>query len=320
MNGPGSIIARSVSRTVWERMERDPLQGKVLAVFQRACLLLLPRDSVVALVLPEIGNGPLNIVLERLDPLQELMQPGIFSAIESGMVTNLEGERVRVGGLEVALGGAETWEPRPDWARLRQNQEQIKNRLPVLGSIALRQCPADSLLSLLSTKPDLTGLCRTLPHPRPVRSGTVVVQEALQYLLEGWAGDLARLQCGGGRLAGLGGGLTPAGDDFLTGVMLWAWLAHPMPQPFCQLLLQSAAPRTNTLSVAFLRAAAEGECNAAWHDLLAALVGGMEHQFAGAAKKVLSLGHTSGADALAGFVWMGLESVQPEIAQEMGDS
>jgi hypothetical protein len=100
--------------------------------------------------------------------------------------------------------------------------------------------------------------------------------------------------------------------------MLWAWLAHPDPQGLCRRLLEASAARTVMLSAAFLRSAAAGECSAAWHDLLAALDGGSERQLAAAVKGVLSFGHTSGADAMAGFMWMGLASTQAESTQVAG--
>jgi hypothetical protein len=104
------------------------------------------------------------------------------------------------------------------------------------------------------------------------------------------------------------------------GAMLWAWLAHPEYQAFGRRLLGAAASRTTTLSAALLRAAAGGDCGAAWHDLLAALAGGSEQQLAGAVTGVLSFGHSSGADALAGFIWMGLASSQAENPQAAGES
>jgi hypothetical protein len=86
--------------------------------------------------------------------------------------------------------------------------------------------------------------------------------------------------------------------------MIWAWLAHPSPEWFCRLLLKAAAPKTTLLSAAFLRAASRGECSAPWHDLLAAMEDRRERRVAAAIRNVVSRGHTSGADALAGFVWM----------------
>jgi hypothetical protein len=106
------------------------------------------------------------------------------------------------------------------------------------------------------------------------------------------------------QLAGLGSGLTPAGDDFLMGVMLRAWLTHPEPEPFCQQIVEIAVPRTTTLSAALLRAASRGECSAAWHTLLTALESGAQPQLEKAVQAILSHGHTSGADILAGFLWL----------------
>jgi hypothetical protein len=64
------------------------------------------------------------------------------------------------------------------------------------------------------------------------------------------------------------------------------------------------------LSKAFLRSAAAGECSAPWHRLLEALEGGSAEQLYVAMREVLSYGHSSGADALAGFLWMGLRHLE----------
>jgi hypothetical protein len=269
----------------------------------------------------------------------------MFASLEPGMEAALGSRGLRIGEMEVRLGGAEIWEPCPDWDRLRRKRWAIEGRLQRVQAMALDQVSKDSLLGLLLRgdsrrravksrdlaglgKPDglgkpvrsgiaepqdLTG--RTGVRGKPVRSEMVVMREALGYLRVGWGGDGAALVAGGRLLAGLGGGLTPAGDDFLTGVMLWAWLAHPEPQGFCRSLLEASAARTTMLSAAFLRCVAAGECSAAWHALLAALDGGSERQLADAVKSVLSFGHTSGADALAGFVWMGLAPAQAETTR-----
>ena len=128
------------------------------------------------------------------------------------------------------------------------------------------------------------------------------VRRTARELVAGWAGDEDALRRGARRLAGLGGGLTPAGDDFLAGLMLRAWLDHPAPEAFCWPIVDAAAPRTTALSAAFLRAAARGECSAAWHGLLAALAGGGPALLEEAMCRVLAHGHTSGADMLAGFL------------------
>ncbi len=232
---------------------------RVLATFERACDLATSTGDVVALVLPEIGDGPLNVVVDG--------RPGAFAAVEPGAPVQLECGQLHLTNLAVALDDASVWEPRPDWAQLRQRRVRIENRLPLVHDLARRYAPPDSLLGL-------TGF------GKPVRPDLVT------------------------RLAGLGAGLTPAGDDFLMGVMLRAWLAHPEPEAYCQEFADAAAPRTTTLSAALLRSAARGECNAAWHGLLDALDTGNDARLAAAVRRALAYGHTSGADTLAGFLWV----------------
>jgi hypothetical protein len=240
------------------------------------------------LVTPEIGDGPLNIVLDY----------GCwdFRTIEPVTPTRTHGQRLQVGGLEVDLAQAQIWEPRPDWPVLEAHHDAIAARLPTLRGVSLERAPEGSFLGL----PDV-GF-----GENPAREAILAAaRRAVDALKAGWAGDQARLREGAAQLAGLGGGLTPGGDDFLCGAMLWAWLAHPAPRPFCRVIVETAAPRTTTLSAAFLQAAALGECRAAWHTLLEALAQGDDSGVSQAARDVLAHGATSGADALAGFLWAG---------------
>ena len=277
--------ARSISRPVRERLYQGRYCARVLAVFERACDLVTDDGAVVALVTPQIGDGPLNIVVDG--------STGLFADLQSDAPVTLEGERLWVGGLRVDLRGATVWEPRPDWERLRTRRATIAASLPLLRDLCLRRASASVFLGLLGA-----------PSPSGGLDGAILstAKRAIEALREGWAGDLARLQEGAAGLAGLGGGLTPAGDDFLAGAMLWSWLAHPDPGRFCQILVEAAAPRTTTLSAAFLRAAARGECSAAWHRLLLALSKGAEEEIRAAVRGVLAHGASSGADSLTGFL------------------
>jgi len=65
-----------------------------------------------------------------------------------------------------------------------------------------------------------------------------------------------------------------------------------------------AAPRTTTLSAAFLQAAAQGECSQSWHILLTTLSTGTATEIEEAVQQVLTHGATSGADTLAGFLYL----------------
>ena len=285
------LTARSISRSV-----SSDLRGSatVLAVFGRACQLQAAAGNVVALVLPQIGNGPLNVVVEAGE--------GVFGDLCPGLPARLHGSLVRVGGLEVVLDGARIWEPRPDWPAVRARYPHLLPLLVNLRTQAFVSAPADSLLALLSgaRQPSTRRAGASLP----AQTTLVVAQQAAAALKRGWAGEEALLPVAAAHLAGLGPGLTPAGDDFLAGVMLWSWLAHPQPQIFCASLVEAAVSHTTTLSAAFLQAAARGECSQPWHRLLQALAAGDQDPMNAAVTAILAHGHTSGADALAGFLWL----------------
>ncbi len=285
------VMARSISRPLWEQLHEPSTAAAILAVFERACVLVAPAERVLTLVLPELGDGPLNIVLDG--------QCADLSTLKPRMPCALNGQRLQVGPLVVTLEGATVWEPRPDWPALRAHREACLARLPLLQSFALQQGSEGSLLSLLdSAFPATSAVSNSVSN-----SLLTAVWKAMNILRRGWKHGAAWLQEGAAQLAGLGVGLTPAGDDFLSGVMLGAWLTHAHASDVCRVLAETAAPRTTVLSGAFLRAAARGECGAAWHRLLAALSEGREGELSPAVEGVLAYGATSGADALAGFLW-----------------
>lgn len=102
--------------------------------------------------------------------------------------------------------------------------------------------------------------------------------------------------------AGVGIGLTPSGDDFLVGVMLALWLAMKDPEPYIDSLIAGATGRTGQLSMALLKSAARGEAGQAWHHLVEALIRSDSSMLESSVHSLMSAGHTSGTDALFGFV------------------
>ena len=109
-------------------------------------------------------------------------------------------------------------------------------------------------------------------------------------------------------LLGLGGGLTPSGDDFV-GAALFArqWLAaagivdaHGW-RAAAAVVCAAAPSRTHPISAALLGDLARGCGHAPLHDLAAALAAGQTARARHAAGALVRLGHSSGWDMLAGF-------------------
>lgn len=123
------------------------------------------------------------------------------------------------------------------------------------------------------------------------------------------AAGLAQLESGAleaaaACLAGLGPGLTPAGDDALAGAVLgMRAMAGTAAEARLEHLVTTLP--TGAVSLAFLVWAARGQSLAPVHDLLAALVAGVQSGAAAACRELASVGASSGADFALGL-WLTL--------------
>lgn len=283
------LRAHSISKSLRARLPGVPASGSVLAAFRRVCIVQYGQDDLLALVAPNVGNGPLNAVVGHI--------PEAWSVLRPGMPAQVQGSVIQLGGWEVDLDGAETWDPRPNWDRLRLSSGVVLGRLGWLLNWAVEHASRDSLLAL----------CDDWGRPGVLLEGMIQAraQGAAEAMWEGWQGDDSELRAGAACFAGLGSGLTPAGDDFVLGTMLCAWLTHPNPNWYCDTVAEVSSPKTTMLSRVFLQVAAAGEFGAPWHCLLDALQDGSDEQVEAATRQVLAFGHSSGADALAGFLFVG---------------
>jgi hypothetical protein len=280
-----SLSAISVSRSIRQGLGAASLPVRVLGRYENACNLVATDGRVFALVSPNVGDGPLNIVVDAYLPHLPLPPAGATASINSA--------RLCLGEIEVGLACAD-WDPRPDWESLRARYPVLRAHAPTLVRLARQLAPSRGLLALMGPDPPCTpDISRVLG----------AVRQALVDLPPGEIWTPSQVEITAFRLAGLGWGLTPSGDDWLAGLLTWAWLGHPHAQEVGAVVVRAAAPRTTTLSAAFLRSAAQGECDAAWQTFLTAATSRRLSGLDTAMGAVLAHGETSGADRLAGFLY-----------------
>jgi Protein of unknown function (DUF2877) len=236
---------------------------RILHVFDRACNLINERREVLSIVTPQIGNGPFNLVVE-----DEVLFPDHLT-LESPIFVSAN--RIILGNLNLRTADTKLWSPLPDWEVLHTKKVELISQLT---SLAIATCRPSLPISLLSTFSTSIANADSESCPAAAR-----------------------------RLAGLGIGLTPAGDDFILGAVLAAWIIHPVEiaSVLAKEVTNTAAPLTTSLSAAWLRSAGKGEAGILWHELFDALISSNPVQIQTARDKVLATGETSGADALAGF-------------------
>jgi hypothetical protein len=286
-----STNALSLSSGVkdWLANSRHP---RVLHVFDRACNLINERREVLSIVTPHIGNGPFNLVVEDDICFSDYLY------LEAEVSTSRT--QLHVGDLTVYIANAKIWNPRPDWARLHVQRDKIFDQL---GTLSIPNCQAPGLDMPLGKHSVLLDQ-RDLPVTN-YQSSNSLVSSFCSVLANV---DISNAKKITSKLAGLGSGLTPAGDDFIMGAIYAAWIIHPFEvvNVLAHEVAATAAPLTTSLSAAWLESAGRGEAGILWHQFFDALVSGGRignptylHEVM---DYILAVGETSGADALAGFI------------------
>jgi hypothetical protein len=271
-----SINANSIAPSArkWLTYSRYP---RILHVFDLACNLINEHREVLSIVTQQIGNGPFNLVIENDVCFSEYLN------IESPVT--VARAQLHFGDLTINTADAKPWVPRPDWESLHTQKNEFLNQI-----ISLQVTLSDA-----GGKPG-NPLTATLP----VTNYQSLVSDLCSALV---TIDLSSALKIASKLTGLGAGLTPAGDDFILGAIYAAWIIHPpeIASVLAERITNAAAPLTTSLSAAWLRSAGSGEAGMLWHAFFESLLAGNQVEIQYQIARLLSVGASSGADALAGF-------------------
>jgi len=255
-------------------------EGSVAAVFPRACVLALQSGALVTLVMRTVGGLPCGITLDA---------PPTFvftDCVAAGAKIAARGGILRFAGssLSVDLRDARPWR-----SRLTDNAIDFEKRTTrEAWDVAMKVLREDGRGASLAR---LAGVSINLLVDASRDCNIAVASEALS------------------RLVGLGGGTTPAGDDYLVGhfAALWSCVSGDEGRTaFVSRLgvgLKESAVRTHRISRVYLEAAAEGEVSERLANLAARLAAGASPPAVGSAVvAALDVGHDSGANGVMGLL------------------
>ncbi|MBW8480953.1 oxamate carbamoyltransferase subunit AllH family protein [Actinomadura parmotrematis] len=272
--------AGAASLALREALSGAPRTARVLAVFPAAVYLELrdaPEPRVLAVVASDAARPPNAVVVaagRRDRPFRH--------AAEGGEARIGDG-RVEAGALHVRV--RRWWDPRPALGA---------PDAAAPGAEVLRQGTAELARELDGVATGLAG------HPDPALLAARCA-----------AGDLAGAVEAAERIVGLGPGLTPAGDDIIAGLLIAlraaggalgaagaraVWLADWLGAA----VTADAGTRTTPLAATLLHCAAEGGAGA---EVAGVLRGAVRlGPLAPAVRRLLAVGHTSGADLAHGVL------------------
>jgi hypothetical protein len=293
------IASRSAPRvlelsaeTLGCRVPRTRQEGRVAAVFDRACIVALTGGGMITLLAQNCSNNPHGVRLSCSPRFDQLLSPHMPVQVSRDRIGFDRGRVI------VLLGQARTWraELQPGMFDQQAGGDKIVLSVERLLRARATGIGSDFLAVALGLARPATPLAARVAEVLPRLSRcvqTADAREALQSI---------------GRLIGLGPGLTPAGDDFVVGWLAGAALAAraEMQLDFLQAVcarigaLQSA---TTPISWQHLDDARSLSFSERLSDLAVAIARrAPEPILTARVEAQLVVGATSGADAAAGLV------------------
>ncbi|HEV2583381.1 MAG TPA: DUF2877 domain-containing protein, partial [Ktedonobacteraceae bacterium] len=249
-----SLFALDYSRPMRALFEQAQRAGTIHSVFRRATNIALDETLVTILSseLPRMPNG-LRLPSLTANELLSSLQPGMRVWIGDGRLT------IPSQNCTLWLPEDAAWEPVPDVSSGQWHCETVTRHATMLAHYLSRVATDEGLASLV--RPLLLGQsAEETPLARIALPALRLLECASREQ------DIAHVEEAASRLAGLGPGLTPSGDDALGGfIAILALLSQYMSDAaapcdaIVAAIVRAARPGTGTISAALLAYAARGE-------------------------------------------------------------
>jgi len=268
--------------------EQGCLTLKVIAQFDK-CVYVAPCDQyaetpvnstgLICIGPGALGRGPLNVLTE----------PGFLKAMHK-LCPDANGW---VSASEFSFGPS-----------IRLNFDDRVQKV----SPGVAPCDASAARLLLNRHalPELpVGLDSALFAPIAGRSIAALSTWMMDALIQDRVELSAEVGAAIRQLIGLGAGLTPAGDDFLAGVLLTLLCIRrdDIAELLGAYIIEASRLESNRISAAHLHAAAHGYCGETLARVFAALAEADQHGLKRAIRDQIAVGHTSGRDTWCGVLF-----------------
>lgn len=251
---------------------RAGMSGRVHSTFRSVINVDTGQPELLSLTSASVARGPRSIMLglDRMD----------HYGVTCGDDVSSDGHTLRVGDSLVVVVAAT-----PSWEDTVISGDPVPERVNRLDSLLAQRQP----------------LARTSPFEIAVAER---VQRAISSLSEALLGrDEDAAHRAASSLAGLGVGLTPTGDDVLTGAAFAASrIGEPLAVVWRAVARVVADEATNGISLTAMRCALRGRAAQPVEDLYAWICGGPGNDLEHLVTEVHAIGHTSGADLVLGLL------------------
>ncbi|KKM60707.1 hypothetical protein LCGC14_1539160 [marine sediment metagenome] len=298
------LNAQSIGLSADDRIQIQGKIGLIHSIFQRVINITVLENQLISLVGQEVGQGPLNILV-NIPKHINLLTIGI----KRGDIVTRVGESIVIGEnvIEISTQWTELWEPKRKFQTSLQPLKTIMANIEIMRDIALASdhlsglgelIPFTHINGLKDSKTEKLGSVSHLALPH--------ISSMLKAIKSGHSHDIIRITK---HLVGLGPGLTPAADDMLLGLMIsMLYISENFNKTSIDVkkinkdIISIISGRTTIISEEFLREASVGKVNEAVASLMENLLTSRQREVENSVRKLLDLGGTSGTDTVLGVI------------------
>lgn len=286
---------------------KEIVKGRVHSVFDNACnietdhefITLLSPEKEMAPMCVIAGNGS-QVNFKKLNLIKDL----IFNFSVSSICCSEEN-------IFISLDGVQMWFPGVLAEFSNCMEEEVLENIKTMETGLIKYGklygigPLAGILKDELPELELSGLKACSPD----KNLEFIRHRFLSFIKAAANGDAGRITQAAENIIGFGPGLTPAVDDFISGIMIsFIYSGHyykldvPRIREFNRELISKGLGKTTRVSWEMLRHSAAGEANQAVRELIQAIFN--RHNAESVTKaliKTVGLGETSGSDTALGI-------------------
>lgn len=298
------LDAYSIGVSADLRVKKQGKIGIIHSIFQRVINITVSENRLISIVGQEVGQGPLNILLNipiKLNLTTIGVKIGDIVTRIGGLI--IIGENL----IKISISDVKLWKPNIDYQDNLQPLESILSNIDVLKDVTLTSGPLNGLGELIFfSQIDGFNVSKTTKLGPVAFFASPYIVSLLKAIKSRCSQDIIKSTK---NIVGLGPGLTPAGDDMLIGLMIsMFYISANFKETKYDVnqinkdIVSSISGRTTILSEEFIHEASIGNSNEAVVTLIENLLISGPKELKISAKRILDLGATSGSDTVFGII------------------
>jgi Protein of unknown function (DUF2877) len=278
--------------------------GRVHSVYRQACNIETSGGMLVTLLSGALGNLPRGVLCSAVEAMDFRTLCSVSQTVEClGAELRISGP-----GVMVDLSSAAVWRCELSACLTDLSDDRTVGILfDLRTTLSEPDAPPGGFAPLILGNDESASLLDRAMQRRLERALPVLAAAIDRFDADRAVDALALL-------VGLGPGLTPSGDDFIVGLLAALWTRYDCRVLIAKLHepLARLAATSHPISRQFLLDALDGEFSEPLSDMAVAFSACDREGAAMAVRRAMRIGHTSGSDALTGFLF----GLQPALVGE----